>query len=805
MEKKLQVKDLTISFRTTNGKVQAVRGINFDLHKGETLAIVGESGSGKSVTSKAILGILAGNSIVENGEIIYDGKDLLEISEEDFHKIRGDKIAMIFQDPMSSLNPIVKIGRQLTEAMILKGKARQKESRAVFNSYLALLEKNIAIATKTPERENDSFVKAAINKAKASKLKMLDLIGACIEGGLSIGGLVAFIASVAAGSLPLVLASGVTLAGLLGAAGYFANSFSAPIPGSNYETLAYNTIAKEKCKKFDKFEYKHLELESAYNSARSAAFEAIELIDVLVFEIEKNAAKDLSYRVGKIAKFAKDSINPYVVDTNAPELTALAQAIVEKAKLVKKGASALDLIPDLNRIAEILTEAKDLDQPNFFAMGYYLTFSREPLPELPVAELNKYLRRYLDHHFMLDFIEDAHKALVYSAETSYEKKAAAIEALNAAKEVYNRPLLNKKECLDKCRELTNIVLDSIDRMEITKDSLAYTFGSGLKSEINKYFNGVKKNVKEEARYAKEMAKYERLTAAGREPDSKPIPAALTNLEKTQQSMIRRIERLVEHYEAKLAHRDERNYAEETVAVIDHLKASASGVVKKVTKRMAKSKALKLMEEVGIPDPRVRFNQYPFEFSGGMRQRIVIAIALAADPDILICDEPTTALDVTIQAQILELINKSKAERDLSIIFITHDLGVVANMADRIAVMYAGKIVEYGTSEEIFYDPRHPYTWALLSSMPDLDTNEKLEAIPGTPPNMIYPPVGDAFAARNKYAMQIDFEQQPPMFPITETHSAATWLLHPDAPKVEMPKIIRERIERMRNAGGNYNV
>ena len=204
-----------------------------------------------------------------------------------------------------------------------------------------------------------------------------------------------------------------------------------------------------------------------------------------------------------------------------------------------------------------------------------------------------------------------------------------------------------------------------------------------------------------------------------------------------------------------------------------------------------------MEEVGIPEPRRRYRQYPFEFSGGMRQRIVIAIALAANPDILICDEPTTALDVTIQAQILELINKIKKERNLSIIFITHDLGVVANMADRVAVMYAGKIVETGTVEDIFYHPAHPYTWALLSSMPDLDTNEKLEAIPGTPPNMIYPPKGDAFALRNKYAMKIDFEEQPPMFEISETHKAATWLLHPDAPKVDIPKQVKDRIERMK--------
>ena len=220
----------------------------------------------------------------------------------------------------------------------------------------------------------------------------------------------------------------------------------------------------------------------------------------------------------------------------------------------------------------------------------------------------------------------------------------------------------------------------------------------------------------------------------------------------------------------------------------------------MNKKIAKAKAIKLMEEVGIPEPKIRFNQYPFEFSGGMRQRIVIAIALSANPDILICDEPTTALDVTIQAQILELINNIKEQRQLSVIFITHNLGVVANMADRIAVMYAGKIVEKGTSEEVFYEPAHPYTWALLSSMPDLETKEKLESIPGTPPNMIYPPKWDAFAARNKYALEIDFEMEPPLFEITDTHYAATWLLHPNAPKVELPKIIQERIERARKNG-----
>jgi len=205
------------------------------------------------------------------------------------------------------------------------------------------------------------------------------------------------------------------------------------------------------------------------------------------------------------------------------------------------------------------------------------------------------------------------------------------------------------------------------------------------------------------------------------------------------------------------------------------------------KAMAKERVIELLTRVGISEPEKRFKQYPHQFSGGMRQRIVIAIALANNAEILICDEPTTSLDVTIQGQILELINELKLSRDLSIIFITHDLGVVANVADRVAVMYAGKIVEYGKTDELFYDSRHPYTWALLSSMPNLATSKHLDAISGTPPNMIFPPKGDAFAPRNKYAMKIDFEEQPPMFKVSETHYAATWLLHPDAPKVELPE------------------
>ncbi len=224
-------------------------------------------------------------------------------------------------------------------------------------------------------------------------------------------------------------------------------------------------------------------------------------------------------------------------------------------------------------------------------------------------------------------------------------------------------------------------------------------------------------------------------------------------------------------------------------MIMHLKLSA---------QEAAARAVKLLEEVGITDPAKRMKQYPHQLSGGMRQRVVIAMAISCNPDLLICDEPTTALDVTIQAKILELIKRLQKDHGISVIYITHDLGVVAKVADYVNVMYAGKIVEVGNIEEIFYDPKHPYTWGLLSAMPDLETDDsRLYTIPGSPPNLLHEVKGDAFAPRNQYALKIDTIAEPPMFKISETHYAATWLLDERAPKVEMPQELQKRIRRMR--------
>ena len=719
METKLHVQNLRISFRTSNGKVQAVRDISFDVGKGETLAIVGESGSGKSVTSKAILGIQAGNAITESGEIIYDGKDLLKINEEEFHKIRGDKIAMIFQDPMSSLDPIVKIGKQLTEAMILKGKARQRESRQNFNTYLT-----------------------ALNKA---------MVEACANGD-----------------------------------------------------AAKTAALGEMCKKFNKFEFKHIELESAYNKARENAECALAEINTLAFELEKKSEKDASYRVHDIVTQAQQSMNQYVVTEGSERLLELAKSL---DKLYKTGFKAKDysaVLTAMYEMRDILAKGLEKKAPNFFRMGYYVTFSGQPLPEIGVAELNAYLLEYLNKEFMNEFMANAQKALEHTANISVQNMKAAIALLQESRKVFEQETLDKKTSYDTFKAMSAAALATVDPLGTQKDSLTHTFASSVKSEIDSYFGAIKKNAKAVRVYEKNKRKYDRLVARGKTPDYAVAAAAIVDQELVKGNITHLIDRQVTHFEELIEKVQKRDFADETISAIDYLKENASGVVAKVTKQVAKARAIKLMEEVGIAEPHRRYNQYPFEFSGGMRQRIVIAIALAANPDVLICDEPTTALDVTIQSQILELINKLKRERQLSVIFITHDLGVVANMADRVAVMYAGKIVEVGTSEDIFYDPKHPYTWALLSSMPDLDTNEKLEAIPGTPPNMIYPPVGDAFAARNKYAMQIDYEMQPPMFQVNDTHYAATWLLHPDAPKVDPPKTILDRIARMKAKRGANN-
>ena len=706
MENKLHVQDLRISFRTSNGKVQAVRGIDFDLAKGETLAIVGESGSGKSVTSKAILGILAGNSIVESGEIIYDGQDLLKITEEDFHKIRGDKIAMIFQDPMSSLNPIVRIGKQLTEAMLLKGKIRQRESRNNFNGYLKKLSAQMAAAD----------------------------------------------------------------------------------PASKERTT-------ENCRKFDKFEIEHTKLEAAYNAAHESAVEALDDIEIIAFELEKNApSKGAADRLKDIQRRSRASLHTYVVEpgANKAEVESLAGSLTAQFK----SKDYQGLLKSLYRLREILSAGVGRDVPDFFRMGYYVTFSGKPMPDMPIDQLNEYLLKYLDEDFMLSFLKDAEKALAYSANITRGNIKTALDELQKARPVYARETLDKKECQSTAKALSMVIKATIDPLAVTKDSAVYTFSPSLKSELDSYFHGVTANIRILKKYEREKRKYDAIVAKGKKPGWEVADAAVTDLELVKSNIAHLIDRLTEHYSQVLSTADRRDYHAETIAVIDYLKANASGVVAKVTPQIAKQRAIKLMEEVGIAEPHKRYRQYPFEFSGGMRQRIVIAIALAANPDILICDEPTTALDVTIQSQILELINKLKQERQLSVIFITHDLGVVANMADRVAVMYAGKIVEYGTSEDIFYHAAHPYTWALMSSMPDLDTDEKLDAIPGTPPNMIYPPKGDAFAPRNQYAMKIDFERQPPMFKVSDTHYAATWLLHPDAPKVNPPKAVVDRIARM---------
>ena len=710
MNKKIEVKNLQISFRTQGGILKAVRNISFDLYKGETLAIVGESGSGKSVTSKSIMGILAGNSIVEGGEIIYDGQDLLKISEDDMHKIRGDKIAMIFQDPMSSLNPIMKVGQQLTEAMILKNKSSKRNAKKSFGKIINLLEQNVLEAS-------ESF--------------------------------------------------------------------------SNINPSEY----KQFLKLFQEFFVKSTDLENEYNEAYSSCVELEYEIENALFLISKQQKIDITATLKSIKKLLELSIHKYVVLQNEQYNTFNEQLAALIAQ--KKDVDLNTVINTLNSILCFVKESYKKDKPNFFRLGFYLLKYPEANIDLPIEELDDLTLKVLNGEFLDKFINVSEYGVVNSHKKSISAKKLIVDEIKSAIKYFENENIEKnitKEIVDK---LSKGSIQAIDQLVIDKNSTEYTFASALNHAFNVYFNGVKNNPIELNKYNKQKAKYEKLVNSGKTPDWKLKPANLVDLVLAKNNIVKILENYLETINNDLDSDASFNANKNVIRIIDYMKEQASKLVEKMTEKMAKAKALKLLDEVGIPDSNIRFNQYPFEFSGGMRQRIVIAIALSANPDILICDEPTTALDVTIQSQILELINRLKKERNLSVIFITHNLGVVANMADRIAVMYAGKIVEYGSAEDIFYNPKHPYTWALLSSMPDLYTKGKLDAIPGTPPNMIFPPVGDAFAPRNKYALEIDFEQEPPLFKVSDSHYAATWLLHPDAPKVEIPRIITERIERMK--------
>lgn len=709
MDNILDVRNLIISFRTNNGTVKAVRDISFTMKKGETLAIVGESGSGKSVTARAIMGILAPNAIVEGGEIFYDGCDLLKTPEDEFHKLRGNRISMIFQDPLSSLNPIVRVGKQLTEAMILNGRANQRDAKHEYNEKIKLLAKACKEAPKLRGR-------------------------------------------------PVV-----------------------------------DKYVDEKIRIFRKFTSHGSKLERAYNAVHVNVVGLKSNIEGALIDIIHGNPKDIEKKVSDIVRKSGKCYHRFLINKEKSELPGVMNELLAAASAYadvsdndeKDKSDKKEKVKSLFlRAKDIITKALDAPKVNFFTMGYYLLDSDNTLDESDGIEaLNARMRTYIDENFMNDFLAMAAEGICNSADASREVKRKSLPILKEGMERFSSDSTSLSEYRKLAKQLSQIVSGNIDRLSISKDSLAYTFETSIKAAVDKYLR------------AKKLSHKRHLSAADR------AFLETADLERCRANIVLIVKRIIESYEAELATEDKCDYIESAVAMVDHLKLQASKRIYRVTRTMAKARAIELMEEVGISDARKRYRQYPFQFSGGMRQRIVIAIALAANPDIVICDEPTTALDVTIQAQILDLINKLKRERNLTVIFITHDLGVVANMADNIVVMYAGKIVEYGTVNDIFYEPAHPYTWALLSSMPDLDTKDKLEAIPGTPPNMIYPPKGDAFAPRNKYAMQIDFEEEPPMFEISPTHKAATWLLHPYAPKIDPPLAVTNRIARMKKLAG----
>ena len=674
-EKILEVKDLRISFKTSSGTVKAVRGISFDLYKGKTLAIVGESGSGKSVTSRAILGILANNKIVEGGQILYDGKDLLALKEEQFTKIRGSKISMIFQDPLSALNPIMRVGKQLTEPMFLKAKASRREAKKDLRSFF---------------------------KGERVSRKELNVT----------------------------------------------NSLS-------LRKLGRNEFNKEKYLLRIKPEY---------------SFKDIDVLKEL--HNNENLFKQFNHINDLIASYKNAYSN-------------LNKNLLNEAQEKLKEISSLNknLLKDLflNKIFKNPT-----NRP-IFKFGHRFVDNE--------SNKIKACKFYNDSIKFSDYKTDLISMMNYDHSKAIEARKEVVKLIKEfdAKYFADFKSFDAKNALKDIKIIQKVIKRCDYSFSQEKDDIVLVYPVSLRNYIIQYKDSIKliaQRKKFVSNYINEDGSFKEIPAKIRAG----IRETIVKPEEFLKTMTSYNHEIISYIEEDL-----KNDAFNADSSFESFtKFFSNEFVKskiRVRKKEAKDRALKLLKAVGIPDEKRRYKQYPFEFSGGMRQRIVIAIALSSNPEILICDEPTTALDVTIQAQILELINKLKDEMNLSIIFITHDLGVVANMADDIAVMYAGKIVEYGTVYDIFYDPRHPYTWALLGSMPDLNTKEKLEAIPGTPPNMLLPPKGDAFALRNKYAMEIDFEKQPPFYKISDTHFAATWLLDVKAPDVKAPKVVRDRILR----------
>ena len=674
-EKILEVKDLRISFKTSSGTVKAVRGISFDLYKGKTLAIVGESGSGKSVTSRAILGILANNKIVEGGQILYDGKDLLALKEEQFTKIRGSKISMIFQDPLSALNPIMRVGKQLTEPMFLKAKASRREAKKDLRSFF---------------------------KGERVSRKELNVT----------------------------------------------NSLS-------LRKLGRNEFNKEKYLLRIKPEYSFKDidvLKELHNNEN--LFKQFNHINDLITSY-KNAYSNLN----------KDLLNE--AQEKLKEISSLNKNLLKDLFLNKIFKN-----PTNRPIFKFGQRFVDNESNKIKACKFYNDSIKFSDYKTDLISMMNY-----DHSKAIEARKEVVK-LIKEFDAKYFADFKSFDAKNALKDI-------------------KIIQKVIKRCDYSfsqeKDDIVLVYPVSLRNYIIQYKDSIKliaQRKKFVSNYINEDGSFKEIPAKIRAG----IRETIVKPEEFLKTMTSYNHEIISYIEEDL--KNDTFNAESSFE--SFTKFFSNEFIKskiRVRKKEAKDRALKLLKAVGIPDEKRRYKQYPFEFSGGMRQRIVIAIALSSNPEILICDEPTTALDVTIQAQILELINKLKDEMNLSIIFMTHDLGVVANMADDIAVMYAGKIVEYGTVYDIFYDPRHPYTWALLGSMPDLNTKEKLEAIPGTPPNMLLPPKGDAFALRNKYAMEIDFEKQPPFYKISDTHFAATWLLDEKAPDVKAPKVVRDRILR----------
>ena len=589
---KLEVKNLSISFHTGQGKKTAVRDVSFTLEEGETLGIVGEQNSGKSVIARTILGILEETAIVEDGRINFDGRDLLRIPKKEFLTLRGDRLAMVFSDPEAVLNPTGKIGTQLTEAMVPNNKKSRREGKINYTKMLFSL--------------TEEMRKAGV---EASEIK-------------------------------------------------------------------------SQISEFRRITSRAIEMREAYENAQEAVIEAGDCLEEMLLNLRRNKVKAVRNAFPVLSSACARVYNEYGIPSDDLEY-AFALDTVKGIIAHYTASENKEMEKALKRLFIILTRASEPDPvPDFFAIAFSILHGAKEDPQtVSMAKINFNARKLLRELFLDDFLANTERACRHSFSVSEDEKKKALKILKRKRSVLDTQLLDKELSYKAVHEAAVAAEKTIDPLSVRKDTASKMFRRRTKASLNQYFKGIKYNPKEQQRYEKEIEKHDRIEKKGRTPFS-VAPMDSVDLEHYKNQVLRAFDELIEDYGRKerIKSFSDKKQATELVAFLENCAAQAAH---QVTSTSSRHRAIALMQELDIPEPYLCFPRYPYEFSREMLQRMGIAIALSADPDLLICDDPTRNLDLIAQKQILTLIRQLKKERRLTVIFLTRSLAIAREMSDRV--------------------------------------------------------------------------------------------------------------------------